>query len=1560
MPSDRRGCPDPLARLADALAEVTGGVRPTPLELAELLWLARQMDPAAEEHPNRPAAPPASPRAQDPPPRAAPERPLRDAPAAPPVPDPEPAAPRESPRVPLHLPAADSRSGRYSSLLAPAPPMLRHPLAVQRALRPVKRRADAPLGHRLDEHATVDRIARLGADPEHWLPVLRPARERWLRLNLVHDTGPTMPIWRPLVRELHTALAQSGIFRTVAAIPATPDGRVGGHGALDPADGRTVTLIVSDCMGPQWRPGPAGSRWHATLRRWTRRQPVAVVQPLPEHLWRDTALPAEPGLLRMPFTPYDGDPARYREAGVLTLPVLEPGPRWLANWAALLASAGGTALPGSAAPFGRALDTTARTDLAGLSPQELVLRFRATASPEAFRLAGHVAVGRPDLPVMRLVQRAVEPDPRPQHLAEVVLSGLLTTADGAPGAYAFRPGVRELLLRGLPRSSRRSTTELLARVGGLIDERAGSAPGEFRAVTPAAGGSGSAAADGEPFATVRQESVRLLSGQGEPPAGTYGGYRLLRRLSPAGSLWLARSAQARTTVALRLLEPVTDPARRAAFLRDAERLRALTHPHLAKVVDFGFTGDVPYLAMEHLDGVAVKALAGTDGHLLPPPLVAAIGIQLADAVTALHDGGLRHGGLTLSRMLLLPDGTLKLGLVEPLRVTGPDGPAEDLRALCESMLLLAAGTSRLELPIAPERLGRLPRAAQGAYARALNKLMSSSPAAQREGADLLRSSAPLHHAREAYWQRRYHVLGPVYAEVPGTEGEFALLEQAFLAMLLLRDGRPVSLDELRAGLWSRDEEPEEAAAVLGRIASRVRQALGPGALAALSDGFCLHTSADYVDLVRCERLEQEAAELAGRGELREARERLERALALWQGPAPLTNVPGPAARTARARLRRLELALFRQRAELDLETEDYERAVADLTGLVEQHPSDEDGRRLLLLALRGLNRFDEALEVFEEYQWSGGDDPTLLALGHELRAEYDEYVAATDTEQPPAYDPGSAFGALAAPDELPEGPFPTEDAPPSLLYEPEDAAEEAPLPQDDVPESLFAAEDVSSAAALRRVALFELADEPRDADDRPALGRAVVRLLVAAGLDRDDYGLRTEPDGYLVLLRAGVPLLGLLSVTLREFQDRVAETGGRRWRVTFADAPGDGTAPWQPPEGFLDQVLDMSGALGVVAFPDTLRIGLAENDLLDGVPALVSQGGPGDHGWYLVAHRPASAAEPIQGPFRLPARAPLPRPANITRCVVHTAYGTGFTLERPDVDGFYYEVDLTGHSMQTTELSPLVNGVPVFQLAGEASWRIADPVRAVRAAARRDPSALVREHVVDCLGTVSALYPPGNAAEARAALVAEVAGDLPSGFAVRWEGVLTPTRAALAAPSPQDVPGELADALRAADAVLMGFDGVLARVRPHGHGDFAGAGAEDAAAEPEPVANADLLLRTLAYKGKPLALVTNRSTAPATAYLARRRLLECLDGGVHGQDVLVTAPMPDPQLVLQAADRLGVRPARCLMIGSSDSECAAAQAAGVPFVYVDGSGPRVTDLLTSFGLLPLLRAVQSL
>ncbi|WP_107086991.1 SAV_2336 N-terminal domain-related protein, partial [Streptomyces viridochromogenes] len=1381
----------------------------------------------------------------------------------------------------------------HATLLAPAPPMLRHPLALQRSLRPLKRRTDAPDRLELDERATADRIARLGAAPEWWLPVLRPARERWLRLNLVYDAGPTMAVWRPLIRELHTTLAQSGIFRTVTVHRADPDGSVR-PGTPTPTDGRTVTLLVSDCMGPQWRQGPVGPRWFGTLRRWAHRMPLAVVQPLPEHLWRDTALPAAPGRLSAPhpaapsaslvFLPYDEPEAE--PDGAVAVPVLEPGPDWLANWASLVAAPRGREVPGAAALLhGPPGDSDDRTDLTVLSPEELVLRFRATASPEAFRLAGHLALGRPDLPVMRLVHAGLEPRPRPQHLAEVILSGMLTGVPGPPGSYAFRDGVRELLLRSLPRTARERTTELLAHVGGLIDERAGVAPGEFRASTPAASGTATVA-DAEPFATVRPESVEALggghrapvpeegSGSGpgpapepatepatEPAPRLVGGrYRLLEKLAPYSEQWRAQDTEADRIVTVRLIKPVTVPDWRAAFHRDAQALRDLDDRHVATVHDFGFDADSAYLVTEHLDGIDLNSLVAGSGYDLPAPLMVSVAAQLTQAVMALHDAGVTHGGLIMSRVVLLPDGALKLA------PTGrPSGTiAEDRQALGALLFQLAAGSSPPKGWLQPDRLVHLPPVLRAPFAEALTALMSADR--MREGLDRLveLSRSPL--PRESYDQLRYQVLGPLRAGFPDHPLHVPPSCAAMLAMLLFKHGRAATHDELRDGLWDADDRPADTRAELSRMASRLRISLGSGALASHSGGrYALHTSVDYVDIVHCDELVRRADEARGAGSFADARALVTEALSLWSGDDALANVPGPAARTARTRLQQLRLGLLRGRAELDLELGEFERAATDLAELLRLHPAREDFRRLYLIALRRQGRVEEALEVYEEYELSGGQNPELLALGRELRDEFGDapdgsadgaaYDEPSDTANGTATDTDIAYGFVAAPDELPEGFVPPEDDHPTLR---EELSEHVPLPQDYVPDSLFAVEDTLSGGQVedaydepppdldveeepdtdqRDCVGFEFVDGPPTDEARAELRRLVMILVEASGFETSEYLLRDTDRGFTLLLRPYLDGAPLLRATVAGLPELLGRLEGRRLRVDFWQArfgPAEGEVHSDRPDTeTVTAALNVSGLQAIIAVSEFWHfVEVADSSLAADRFTQLSDA----TGWYTTVHPAevpdpsaatvlidmtdmlrspafARASEPgtptgraVAGPFPMPSDGQIPLPLGESKIVVSLPGGElvpadyAVVLSAPRhvrARWHYFEVDLTER-----RLAP--EGVPGV----EVRWRVRDPVTAASS-----PDLDVPELLTDTLLGARGSY--GN--ELRQAL-----GDRPvPGYLVHWSlptvfrtaavGTLAhwtrPVGSSRSSASPSDL-------IVRADCVLLGFDGVLTRLYP--------------------------------------------------------------------------------------------------------------------------------------------------
>ncbi|MEU1377308.1 SAV_2336 N-terminal domain-related protein [Streptomyces triculaminicus] len=355
-------------------------------------------------------------------------------------------------------------------------------LGLQRALRPLRgyRVPGARPPGPLDEDAT----AETGASSGVLDPVYRPGEHRAATMQLLMDASDSMAVWERMLEELRQTCAQLGVFRDVQVryLHRGADGdpligttaRPGAAGRPHPRaaqqfrdpTGRSLTLVVSDCVGRLWQEGRA----QRLLHDWARTAPLAVVQPLPPRLWPRTALPAEPGTLtRDPAT--GGKPHFAPDgygppppAAALPVPVLPPTRDALGTWARLLSGPGRQTVRGAAAwlrPDQPPLDVPAPGPGQDAAPDagELLRAFRAGASPGALRLAVHLAAVPLTLPVMQVVQRAMLPDTGPMELAEVLLSGLLWRLPGPgpdPAAghrYEFADGVREMLLQSLDRSA---------------------------------------------------------------------------------------------------------------------------------------------------------------------------------------------------------------------------------------------------------------------------------------------------------------------------------------------------------------------------------------------------------------------------------------------------------------------------------------------------------------------------------------------------------------------------------------------------------------------------------------------------------------------------------------------------------------------------------------------------------------------------------------------------------------------------------------------------------------------------------------------------------------------------------------------------------------------------------------------------------------------------------------------------------------------------------------------------------------------------------------------------
>jgi eukaryotic-like serine/threonine-protein kinase len=123
--------------------------------------------------------------------------------------------------------------------------------------------------------------------------------------------------------------------------------------------------------------------------------------------------------------------------------------------------------------------------------------------------------------------------------------------------------------------------------------------------------------------------------------------------------------------ALKTLRPITSRTERTALLQEARVTGRLRHRNVVATVDIGDVGDVPFVVMELVDGVALSRLLAQQRKsnvLLSPPLAAWIAMQAAFGLHAAHEladeGGrplhLVHRDLTPHNILLSSQGDVKI------------------------------------------------------------------------------------------------------------------------------------------------------------------------------------------------------------------------------------------------------------------------------------------------------------------------------------------------------------------------------------------------------------------------------------------------------------------------------------------------------------------------------------------------------------------------------------------------------------------------------------------------------------------------------------------------------------------------------------------------------------------------------------------------------------------------------------------------------------------------------------------------------------------------------------
>lgn len=210
----------------------------------------------------------------------------------------------------------------------------------------------------------------------------------------------------------------------------------------------------------------------------------------------------------------------------------------------------------------------------------------------------------------------------------------------------------------------------------------------------------------------------------------------------------------------------------------------------------------------------------------------------------------------------------------------------------------------------------------------------------------------------------FTLLGTVRAWQDGAEVNLGSPQQRLtLALLLLREGRPISVDEIADALWG-ETVPRGARGTIRTYVYRLRRLFERDGTEPIivSDGggYALRIPPQALDLSRF-RLEAGRAAVAhDRGDFAAEARHLDNALREWTGP-PLTGLPGSVVDEERDRLDRMRLEVLERMMSAELELGRHAEVATALTGELTRYPLCERIRELHIRALHGAGRSADAL-----------------------------------------------------------------------------------------------------------------------------------------------------------------------------------------------------------------------------------------------------------------------------------------------------------------------------------------------------------------------------------------------------------------------------------------------------------------------------------------------------------------------------------------------------------------------------------------------------------------------
>jgi DNA-binding SARP family transcriptional activator/tetratricopeptide (TPR) repeat protein len=226
-----------------------------------------------------------------------------------------------------------------------------------------------------------------------------------------------------------------------------------------------------------------------------------------------------------------------------------------------------------------------------------------------------------------------------------------------------------------------------------------------------------------------------------------------------------------------------------------------------------------------------------------------------------------------------------------------------------------------------------------------------------------------------------------------------------LAALLVNANRRMSKSYLIRVAWGNDEVGE------AQLPKRVMAARGPLAQIGRDDelkthsgfGYEMRVAEDDVDALLFQRLVREADEAKAERRAADEIDRLRRAVRLWRGPHPLSNMPGGAFRQETLALEQRHKRAAARLFDLEIAGGNNERILGELISVAGFYPSDRRLCEQLMLAQYRCGHLADTASGYERYQETlaeetgGVPDPQLRNLHFAIARGDEEAIAAAES-----------------------------------------------------------------------------------------------------------------------------------------------------------------------------------------------------------------------------------------------------------------------------------------------------------------------------------------------------------------------------------------------------------------------------------------------------------------------------------------------------------------------------------------------------------------------------------